>query len=132
MGLKWIESPKSHIAEAGWTTLANWAALRDDLDLDTSRHNCPSTGAIKALMERVRKTIHQAPDAVRYAMNAFIIAVGSYVKALSDVALQTPEKIGPVTADLGANQCQMPFAPDYIRKVEKRGAFGRKRKSVKC
>lgn len=39
---------------------------------------------------------------------------------------------GPVTADLGNNQCQMPFAPDYIRKVQKRGAIGKKRKTVKC
>ena len=78
MGLKWIESPKSHVAEAGWMTLANWVALKEDSELDFR--------VLKGLMERVRKTIHQAPDAARYAMNAFIIAVGSYVKPLTDFA----------------------------------------------
>jgi hypothetical protein len=65
-------------------------------------------------------------------MNGFVIAVGSYVKSLTDLAIQAGEKIGPVTADLGDNKCQIPFAPDYIRKVQKRGAIGKKRKSAKC
>ena len=30
------------------------------------------------------------------------------------------------------NQCQVPFAPDDIRKVEKRGTIGKKRKSAQC
>jgi hypothetical protein len=45
--------------------------------------------------------------------------------------LRTGEAIGPVTANLGNNACQIPFAPDYIRKVEKRGTIGRKRKTAK-
>ena len=28
--------------------------------------------------------------------------------------------------------CQVPFATDYIRKVQKRGAIGKKRKKAKC
>ena len=80
----------------------------------------------------MQKTIHQAPNYVRYQMNAFVIAVGSYVQPLTDTALQTGEKIGPVTVDMGNNSCQVPFAPDYIRKVQKRGTIGKKRKSAKC
>jgi hypothetical protein len=80
----------------------------------------------------VQKTIHQAPDALRYQMNAFVIAVGSYVSSLTATAIETAEKIGPVTADLGNNSCQVPFAPDYIRKVQQRGTIGKKRKSAKC
>jgi hypothetical protein len=37
-----------------------------------------------------------------------------------------------VTADMGNTSCQVPFAPDYIRKVQKRGTSGKKRKSAKC
>ena len=48
---------------------------------------------------------------VRYQMNAFVIAVGSYVKPLTEFAIQTGEKIGPVTADLGNNNCQVPLRP---------------------
>ena len=65
-------------------------------------------------------------------MNGFVIAVGTYVQPLTDTALQTGEKIGPVTVDVGNTACQVPFAPDYIRKAEKRGFIGKKRKTAKC
>jgi hypothetical protein len=87
---------------------------------------------LKRLLQRVQKTIHQAADAVRYAMNSFVIAAGSYVQPLTEFAIRIGEKIGAVTADLGDNNCQVPFAPDYIRKVQKRGALGKKRKTAKC
>ena len=45
---------------------------------------------------------------------------------------QTAEKIGTVSVDMGETACQVPFAPDYIRKIEKRGTIGKKRKSAKC
>jgi len=34
--------------------------------------------------------------------------------------------------DLGDNDCQIPFAPDYIRKVQQRGSIGKKRRILKC
>jgi hypothetical protein len=87
---------------------------------------------LKRLLTRVQKTIHDEPDAVRYHMNGFVIAVGSYVKPLTEFAIQVGQKVGPVMCDLGENNCQVPFAPDYIRKVQERGAIGKKRKSAKC
>jgi hypothetical protein len=112
------------VAEAGWSTLGSWVALKDDAELDLPH--------LKMLVERLQKAIHDAPDVVRYAMNGFLISVGSYVKPLTELAIKAGEKIGPVKANLGNNQCQIPFAPDYIKKVEKRGAIGKKRKTVKC
>jgi hypothetical protein len=99
-------------------------ALKADRELELAQ--------LKQLIARVQKTIHEAPDAVRYAMNNFVISVGCYVTSLTKLALTAGEKIGPVTADLGNNQCQIPYAPDYIRKVEQRGTIGKKRKTVKC
>jgi len=124
LALEWMESPTDFIAVAGWATLSSLISTRDDSELDLAE--------LKELLRRVERTIHQAPDIVRYQMNAFVIAVGSYVRPLTELALATAERIGPVTADLGDNSCQVPFAPDYIRKVEKRGTLGRKRKSAKC
>jgi hypothetical protein len=40
--------------------------------------------------------------------------------------------LGGSKVDMGNNACEVPFAPDYIRKVEKRGTIGKKRKTVKC
>jgi hypothetical protein len=124
MALKWIESSKSLVAVAGWATWCSLVSVKDDAELDLPE--------LKRLLQRVQRTIHQAPDAVRYQMNAFVIAVGTYVQPLTEFTLQIAEKIGQVTADLGDNNCQVPFAPDYIRKVQKRGAIGRKRKTAKC
>ncbi len=124
LALKWIESPKPHVASAGWHTLSCLVALKADADLDLAK--------LKQLMASVKKDIRKAPDAVRYAMNGFVISVGCYVKSLTALARETGEAIGPVEADLGNNQCQIPFAPDYIRKVEERGTIGKKRKTVKC
>jgi len=122
LALEWIDSKKALTAAAGWATLGSLVSIKDDVDLPE----------LKRLLERVRKSIHQAPDAVRYQMNSFVIAVGSYVKSLTDTAIQTGEKIGPVTVDMGSTSCEVPFAPDYIRKVQKRGTIGKKRKSAKC
>jgi len=124
MARKWIASPKSLVAGAGWATWSSLVAITDDADLDLAE--------LKELLQRVQRTIHQAPDKVRYQMNGFVIAVGSYVQPLSALALQTAQKIGPVMCDMGNNSCQVPFAPDYIRKVQQRGASGKKRKTVKC
>jgi hypothetical protein len=87
---------------------------------------------LKELLQRVQKTIGHAPNNARRAMNNFVIAVGSYVTPLTKFAFQTAEKIGPVNVDVGNTSCQIPFAPDYIQKVERRGALGKKRKTVKC
>ena len=124
LALEWIESPKPLVASAGWTTLSGLVAIKDDAEL--------SLPELKRLLQRVEKTIHKSPDPVRYAMNNFVISVGSYVKALTALALRVGEQIGPVTANLGNNNCPIPFAPDYIHKVEKHGAIGKKRKTGKC
>ena len=124
IALKWIESKKPVEASAGWTTLSCLVALKEDEDLDLS--------VLKQLLTRVGKTIHEAPDAVRYAMNSYIISVGGYVTSLTAQAKKTGEKVGKVVADLGKNACKIPYAPDYIEKMEARGNLGKKRKTVKC
>jgi hypothetical protein len=124
LGLEWIDSKTPLIAAAGWGTLGSLVSIKEDAALDLT--------ALNGLLGRVQKSIHQAPDAVKYQMDSFVIAVGSYVRPLTETALRTGAKIGPVTADLGKTSCQVPFAPDSIGKVQKRGAIGKKRKSAKC
>ena len=123
LAMEWIESKKESVAAAGWLTLSNIVSIRDDAELDTAK--------LKRLLQRVQKTIHQAPNEVRYTMNSFVICVGSYVRGLTDLALEIGEKIGTVEVDMGNTACQVPFAPDYIRKVQKRGTIGKKRNSAK-
>jgi hypothetical protein len=124
MGQHWIDSEKEVVAAAGWATLSNLVALRPDAELDLP--------ALKGLLLRVEKKIHQAPNETRHAMNGFVIAAGSYVQPLTQFAKQVGERVGKVEVDMGETSCKVPFAPEYIAKVEKRGAIGKKRKTVKC
>jgi len=124
LAMEWIESKKESIASSGWATLSSLVAIRDDAELDQAE--------LKQLLQRVQKTIHQQPNRVRHAMNAFVVAVGSYVRALSEVASQIGVKIGPVSVDNGATASKAPYAPDQIQKVRTRGAVGKKRKTAKC
>ena len=124
IALEWIDSKHDLVAAAGWATLSCLVSLKEDADLDLAE--------LKKLLSRVQQTIHTAPNDVRPKMNGFVIAVGSYVKPLTAFAKQTGEKIGPVTVDVGNTACKIPFSPDYIAKIEKRGAIGKKRATVKC
>jgi 3-methyladenine DNA glycosylase AlkD len=124
LALEWIESDKESAAQAGWSTLSCIVSIKDNAELDVAE--------LKRLLRRVERTIHQAPNGARYQMNAFVISLGAYVPALTDLALRTGERIGPVAVDMGNTACQVPFAPDYIRKVQKRGSIGKKRKTAKC
>jgi histone H3/H4 len=124
LGLEWIDSGKEGVAVAGWSTLGCIVALENDADLDLV--------ALERLLRRVQVTIHEQPNYVRYAMNRFVIAVGSYVAGLTARAIETAAQIGRVTVDMGATDCRVPNAVDYIRKVQARGTIGKKRKTVKC
>ncbi len=124
LAVEWIDAKRSLTAMAGWATLGSLVGITEDDRLDLV--------GLKKLLQRVQKSIAKEPDEVRYHMNAFVIAVGCYVKPLTDVSIEIGTKIGPITADLGDNDCKVPFAPDYIEKVQTRGTIGKKRKSAKC
>ena len=124
LGREWIDSPKPLVAAAGWATLGSLVAIKADAELDLA--------GLKRLLQRVRQEIQGAPDHAKRQMNLFVIAVGTYVAPLTAAARETGEQIGPVTADVGNTACQIPFAPDQIRKVEQRGTIGKKRKTAKC
>jgi 3-methyladenine DNA glycosylase AlkD len=124
LALAWIDSAEERTAAAGWATLSSLVAISDDADLDAAE--------LKRLLGRVAKAIHKQPNRVRYCMNSFVISVGSHVKALTAAALETAAKVGEVTVEMGGTACKVPDAAEYIAKVQKRGAIGKKRKTAKC
>jgi hypothetical protein len=65
-------------------------------------------------------------------MNGFLIALGTYVRGLSDLAAQAAAKVGQVSVDMGNTACKVPDALEHIHKARERGAIGKKRKTVKC
>jgi hypothetical protein len=124
LALEWIDSSDEKAAVVGWGTLSSLVAVKDDAELDIP--------ALRGLLERVKTTIHTHTDRVRYKMNGFVIALGSYVGELTDEALLAGEEIGKVKVDMGNTSCKVPFSPDYIRKVASMGRVGKKRKSARC
>ena len=124
IALEWINSEQEKVAACGWATLSGLMAIKDDAALDLAE--------FKQLLHRAQKTIHPQLDRMRYVINNFVVAAGIYVRALTDLALSTAAQIGPVTMDMGGTVCKVPYAPDYILKVQKREAIGKKRKTAKC
>ena len=124
LALEWIDSDDEPIACSGWCTLSSLATLRPDEELDISHFG--------KLLQRVKETIHDAQNRVRYCMNGFVIAVGSGIKDLSDEAMIIAREVGKVHVDQGGTACKVPFAPDYIKKVIDRGSVGNKRKTARC
>ena len=121
---EWIDSKKESAAAAGWNTLSGIVALQPDDALDLKE--------LRRLLRRVEKTIHDEPDRVRYAMNGFVIAVGTYAAPLSDEATAVAGRVGDVHVDMGNTACQVPDAAAYIEKARRRGTVGKKRKTVRC
>jgi len=124
LAVKWIDSGRSLIASCGWCTLSGIVALTPDEELDLSE--------LKSLLDRIVNDIDDAADPVRYAMNRFVIAVGTYVKPLLKQAKQTAKALGKVDVEMGETSCQVPLASAAIIKVEKKGRVGKKRRTLKC
>ncbi len=124
LAMKWIDNKNDHIAAAGWSTLGNLAALKEDSDLDIA--------AYRALLERVVKTIHTSGNRVRSRMNIFVINIGSYISLLTEEAMAAAKNIGVVYVDMNGTSCKVPDAIEYINKVKERGTLGKKKKTVKC
>jgi 3-methyladenine DNA glycosylase AlkD len=121
---EWIDSSKETIASAGWATWSLLVATKPDEELDLDE--------LKELLERVESDVHAAPNRVRYTMNGFVIAVGSYVTPLAEAAKATARAVGQVEVDMGETACKVPLATEYIEKVERAAKQGRKRKSAFC
>lgn len=124
LALEWMKSKQENIASCGWATYSSLLVLTPNEKLDLKE--------IKSLLTRVEKEIHKSQNRVKQTMNGFVIAVGSQVPELTSLCKETGKRIGPVMVNMGNTACQTPFSPEYIEKIIKRGALGKKKKTVKC
>jgi len=124
LALGWIESENQFIASAGWATISSILSIKADDELDKS--------TLLHLMERAKNEIHSAKNRVRYAMNNFLIAAGSFVPELTETAKSMGQQVGKVEVDMGGTSCKVPGIVDTIEKVESKGKLGQKRKSTVC
>jgi 3-methyladenine DNA glycosylase AlkD len=124
LALKWMKSKKELVAAAGWCTYSGIVCVTPDDTLDLAE--------IEKLLGTIVKDIETAANRVRYTMNGFLIAVGSYVKPLSKQAKAAAKQIGTVAVDLSDTDCKSSFATAYIEKIESAGRLGQKRKTIRC
>lgn len=124
LALKWIKSKDEAIATIGWSTLSSLASFKDDAELDLKKY--------EELLTKVEKEIANAPNRVRYTMNGFVIAVGSYITSLNKKASNVAKNIGKVEVTMGETACKVPLASAYIKKVVDKGRLGKKRKQARC
>ncbi len=124
LGLKWIESDKENIASAGWATLAYYSSVNTDENIDIK--------AYTQLLNTVKNNIHSALNRVRYTMNGFVIAVGTYIQSLTEASKEVAEAIGKVNVDVGGTACKVPLATVYIDKIIAKDKVGKKRKTARC
>jgi 3-methyladenine DNA glycosylase AlkD len=124
LALEWIDATDHHLQASGWTTLASLVGIKKDEELDIPH--------LQTLLHRVASTIQSAENRVRYCMNTYIIAVGCYIKALTEDAVKIAKAIGPINVDMNGTACKVPFAPEYIEKVKMKGKLGAKKKMARC
>lgn len=124
LGLKWIKSDQERIASAGWATLAYYAGVNTDEKLDIKTYS--------QLLDNIANEIHNSQNRVRLTMNGFVIAVGTFIKDLTDKAISVAGKIGKIKVDMNGTACKVPLATEYINKFIDQGRIGRKRKTARC
>jgi 3-methyladenine DNA glycosylase AlkD len=124
LALSWIASEKEHIAAAGWCTYTGLVTIRPDGNLNMDE--------IESLLQKIVHEIGSVQNRVRYTMNSFIIAVGTYVLPLKQQAMQAARSIGTVLVDMGETACKVPDAIAHIEKAEAAGKLGKKRKTIRC
>ena len=124
LGRKWMKSKDEKIASAGWATLANYANIKADDELDIDMYS--------DLLDTIAKDIHNSQNRVRHVMNGFVITVGCAIKGLTKKASTIAKKIGKVHVEMGGTACKVPLATDYIQKNIDKGRIGKKRKTSRC
>jgi 3-methyladenine DNA glycosylase AlkD len=121
---KWMDSDEEMMSVCGWSTYSNYLSITPDDELDLNE--------IRVLLNRVKNSVHNERNRVRYVMNGFVISVGSYVPALHEEAMGVAESIGKVHVDVGNTACKVPLASTYIKKIADKDRVGMKRKTCIC
>ncbi|GFZ98550.1 hypothetical protein GCM10008018_50940 [Paenibacillus marchantiophytorum] len=121
---EWLQSSDELLATCGWSTYSNYISITPDEKLDLPE--------ITELLAQVGRTIHSQRNRVRYTMNSFVIAVGTYCQPLIERAREAAAQIGKVSVDVGQTACKVPLASEYIQKAESTGRLGTKKKTCIC
>lgn len=117
---RWLHHPEPRFRQAAYSLFSLLLAKYDDDVLGLS--------VVKQELVHIQKMIHDEENRVKYAMNSFVISVGTYVKSLLPLTKVVANDIGIVHVEMGETSCKVPYATTYIEKVESMQLVGKKRK----
>jgi 3-methyladenine DNA glycosylase AlkD len=121
---KWIASGEELRMSAGWSCYCWLLGNRKDEEFSTDK--------LAAMLEKVKETIHDAPERTKSAMNNFVYTVAVSYLPLHEMAVGIAEEIGPVEMKRDGKKPSILKASDEIQKMMDRGKVGFKRKYVRC
>jgi 3-methyladenine DNA glycosylase AlkD len=121
---KWIESGDELRMSAGWSCYCWLLGNRKDEEFSSDK--------LAGMLEKVKETIHDAPERTKSAMNNFVTTVGVSYVPLHEKAVETAKQIGPVEMKRDKKKNSILKASENIQKEVERGKIGFKRKYVRC
>lgn len=121
---KWIASGLELKMSAGWSCYCWLLGNRPDSEFAEQK--------MAELLELVKKTIHNAPERTKYAMNNFLYTVAVSYLPLHDMAVEIAKEVGPVEVNNRGAKSKLLDASANIQKAVDKGQLGFKRKYVRC
>ncbi|TYP74492.1 DNA alkylation repair protein [Paenibacillus methanolicus] len=118
---RWIASGEELRRSAGWSCYCWLLGSRKDSEFNDSK--------IAGLLDLAERTIHDAPDRVKSAMNTFLYTVATSYVPLHEKAVAAAKAVGPVELQKGKKFID---ASENIQKFTDKGKLGFKRKYVRC
>ncbi|TLS51923.1 DNA alkylation repair protein [Paenibacillus antri] len=121
---QWIASGEELRMSAGWSCYCWLLGSRPDREFSESK--------LAGMLDEVERTIHDAPERAKSAMNNFLYTAALSYLPLHDKAVATAEAVGPVEMKRGKKDVKTLNAAESIRKAVEKGSLGFKRKYVRC
>lgn len=121
---EWIFSDDPKLQVVGWAGYAAFLGIKKSEGHDIA--------AVKELLDKAEKEIHDAENRVRYTMNGFIIAAAGAYPELTAHCKEIGDRVGQVKVDLGGTACKVPIIRPYVENMEKRNRIGKKKAKAKC
>ncbi|MEF2248813.1 DNA alkylation repair protein [Paenibacillus sp. IITD108] len=121
---KWIASGEELRMSGGWSCYCWLLGNRPDHEFSESK--------LEAMLEMVKKTIHDSPERTKYAMSNFMYTVAVSYTPLHEKAVETAKAVGPVEVNKDIKKSKFLQASENIQKAVDKGQIGFKRKYVRC
>ncbi|WP_406687871.1 DNA alkylation repair protein [Rossellomorea vietnamensis] len=121
---KWIASGDELKMSAGWSCYCWLLGNRKDEEFSKEK--------LREMLQKVKDTIHEAPERTKSSMNNFVGTVGVSYVPLHEEALKTAKEIGPVEMVREGKKNSVLKSADDIQKQVEKGRIGFKRKYVRC